>query len=73
LELYRLIDWLLVLPEGLARQFKQQLMSYEQSQVMPYVSSIERTAKEEGHAEGRAEGHAEGRASGSLQVIEKGI
>jgi hypothetical protein len=67
LELYRLIDWLLVLPEGLARQFKQQLMSYEQSQVMPYVTSIERMAKEEGRAEGRTEGRIEGRTEGRTE------
>jgi len=40
LELYRLIDWLLRLPAGLEREFKQQVKTYEESKIMPYVTSI---------------------------------
>jgi hypothetical protein len=42
----------MVLPEELARSFKQELRSYEEVQRMRYVTSIERLAKEEGIEEG---------------------
>ena len=37
---------------------------------MPYVTSIERMAREEGREEGRAEGRAEGQREGLQQGIE---
>src|SRR5262249_13372885 len=55
LELYRLIDWLLALPKGLALDFRRQVEAYERRIAMPYVTSTERIAKEEGHNEGAAE------------------
>ena len=55
LELYRLLDWLMRLPEGLEREYKETLKNYEQSKVMPYVTSIERIGREEGLTEGRVE------------------
>jgi predicted transposase YdaD len=64
LELYRLIDWLLGLPEGLERDFRQRVATFEASKVMPYVTSIERLAKAEGRIEGRSEGWTEGRNEG---------
>jgi hypothetical protein len=51
LELYRLVDWLLRLPDRLEQEFKQQVSEYERSMFMPYVTSIERLAKEEGRTE----------------------
>jgi hypothetical protein len=36
--------------------FRDELHSYEQEKHMPYVTSIERLAKEEGRQEGRLEG-----------------
>ena len=59
LELQRLIDWLLRLPDNLEQEFKQQVLEYERSKSMPYVTSIERLAKEEGRNEGRLKGMAE--------------
>jgi hypothetical protein len=41
----------MVLPEELARSFKQELRSYEEVERMRYVTSIERLAKEEGMLE----------------------
>ena len=44
---------------------------------MPYVTSLERMARKEGHEEGRAEGHTEGRTEGRreglLEAIELGL
>jgi hypothetical protein len=52
LGLFRFIDWIMVLPEELARSFKAEVRSYEEVQRMRYVTSIERLAKEEGIEEG---------------------
>jgi hypothetical protein len=48
LELYRLIDWLMRLPEDLEKEFRRELHDYEQERVMPYVTSIERLGRQEG-------------------------
>ena len=74
-EVFRLIDWLLELPEGIDRPLKQQV--YDESQreaAMPFVTSWERFAKEDGRVEGRAEGEVKGRAEAlrkSLGVVLK--
>lgn len=52
LELFRFIDWVMALPEGLEARFRQELVQYESEVQMPYVSSIERMAKQEGIREG---------------------
>ncbi|BCL37863.1 transposase [Nostoc sp. MS1] len=51
-ELFRFIDWIMVLPRELALSFKTEVRSYEEVQRMRYVTSIERLAKEEGKEEG---------------------
>ena len=48
LELYRLLDWLLVLPDDLAVVFRRELMEYEEEKAMPYVTSIEKIGRQEG-------------------------
>ena len=56
LEIFRLIDWLMVLPESLRVAFREQLKQYEQEKAMPHLTSIEMLALEEGRQEGRQEG-----------------
>ena len=51
-ELFRFIDWVMVLPEELARSFKEEIRSYEEAFRMRYVTSIERMAIEEGIEQG---------------------
>ena len=48
LELFRFIDWLLVLPDGLGRRFQDRLIEYEATMSRPYVTSIERSGIEKG-------------------------
>ncbi|MDZ8029738.1 transposase [Nostoc sp. DedSLP04] len=50
-ELFRFIDWIMVLPKELALNFKTEVRSYEEADRMRYVTSIERLAKEEGIVE----------------------
>ena len=52
LNIYRLIDWLMILPEDLTKQFTQDLIDYEGEKKMPYVMSAERIGREEGRDEG---------------------
>ncbi len=59
-KLYRLIDWLIRLPEELEVEFRRELIEYEDQQHMPYITSIERLGREEGRQEGREEGRREG-------------
>jgi hypothetical protein len=58
LQLFRLIDWMMDLPKALEQLFKQEAEQIEQEKLMPYVTSVERLAKEEGRIEGQAEGRA---------------
>jgi flagellar biosynthesis/type III secretory pathway protein FliH len=55
-QLFRFIDWIMVLPEELAINFKTEIRSYEEARKMRYVTSIERLAKQEGIEEGLQEG-----------------
>jgi len=66
LSLYRLVDWLMMLPDDLTEQFTQNLIAYEEEQKMPYVTSAERIGIEKGRLEGRNEGLDIGMDRGQL-------
>ena len=55
-QLFRVLDWMLALPPELEQSFRTDLERFEEARRMPYVTSIERLAREEGHKEGVAEG-----------------
>lgn len=59
-QLFRLLDWILVLPDDLQEQFREEIYQYEKEKKMPYLSSLERRGLEEGLKQGREEGRAEG-------------
>ncbi len=54
-ELFRFIDWLLVLPDEMKESFHQQIEEIEQESKLKYVTSIERWALQEGHQKGLRE------------------
>ena len=56
LELFRFIDWLLELPEGLEDQLWAELKTYEESEKMPYVTSVERIGIHKGEEIGIRKG-----------------
>jgi hypothetical protein len=56
LALYRLVDWLMWLPEDMTKKFTQDLIAYEEEKKMPYITSAERIGIEKGRSEGRDEG-----------------
>lgn len=65
-KLFRIVDWLLGLPENLDEIFWDELSRFEGERKMPYVTSVERI----GIAKGRAIGLAEGKAEAVLLVLE---
>ena len=54
LELFRVLDWILQLPEEMEREFKRDLIAFEEQANMPYITSIERLGRQEGRQEGLA-------------------
>ena len=50
-ELFRLVSWMMTLPDHLEREFLAELRQYREERQMPYVTSIERLIKEEGQRE----------------------
>jgi hypothetical protein len=48
LELFRFVDWLLVLPDELERGFKETMIQYEEEKKMPYITSVERLGIQQG-------------------------
>jgi predicted transposase YdaD len=71
LEIFRLIDWMMVLPESLKVEFRQELIQYEQEKAMPHLTSIEMLALEEGRLEGREEGRLEGQSRILQRLLER--
>lgn len=59
-EIFRLIDWMMHLRGDLDEQFEEQLMTFEESLEMPYVTSVERIWQARGEARGEARGIARG-------------
>lgn len=55
LELSRLVDWIMVLPDKLQQDFTQAHYAYEEEIKMPYVTSYERFAIEKGLQQGSLE------------------
>ena len=52
LELFRFLDWIMALPDELAKQFETDMVYFESEMKMPYVTSIERRATQRGLEQG---------------------
>ncbi len=50
--IYRLIDWLMILPDNLTKEFTENLIGYEEEKKMPYITSAERIGIEKGIEKG---------------------
>jgi hypothetical protein len=55
-ELFRLLDWMVQLPQELEQRFRAEIDRFEEERRMPYVTSVERLAREEGRQEGLEQG-----------------
>jgi Domain of unknown function (DUF4351) len=51
IDLFRFIEWVMVLPPELEKAFKNDLATYEEEKNMPYISNLERESREAGKAE----------------------
>jgi len=56
LNLFRFIDWLMVLPEEMERNFSERLTEYQEERKMRYVTNIERFGIEKGIEKGLEKG-----------------
>ncbi|MEH1864826.1 MAG: DUF4351 domain-containing protein, partial [Nostoc sp.] len=54
--LYRFIDWVMILPKALENQFWEEFKQFEQERTMRYVTTGERIGYERGKQEGKQEG-----------------
>ena len=79
--LYRFIDYVLKLPKPKALQFKKEMELFEEARTMPYISSTERIAREEGMLQGIQqgiqkginEGIEQGRTRGQLEKAQEAV
>jgi hypothetical protein len=46
LNLFKFLDWAMILPEGLKRAFWEELKAYEEERQMPYITSVEEIGME---------------------------
>lgn len=69
--LFRVLDWMIELPDDLALQFEHELMKIEQENPMPYVTSSERRAIARGMEKGIAEGMERGLLVGQIQLLQR--
>ncbi|WP_017651266.1 DUF4351 domain-containing protein [Fortiea contorta] len=57
--LYRFIDWVMILPKALETEFWQEFKQFEQERTMSYITTGERIGYERGKEEGEQEGRLE--------------
>lgn len=72
-ELFRLVDWIMDLPQDVEEAFRSDLHRFEEEKRMRYVTSIERLARKEGWQEGLEKGREEGREEGREKGREEGL
>ena len=66
IRLYRFIDYILKLPKPKVLQFKKELAQFEEVYKMPYITSTERLAREEGIHLGIEQGIEQGKNKGQI-------
>jgi flagellar biosynthesis/type III secretory pathway protein FliH len=73
LDLFRFIDWVMILPPELEQQFEADLSFYEEQRTMRYVTTIERRAEERGIEQGIEQGIEKGLEQGSVLTLRTNI
>ncbi|MFQ5343168.1 MAG: cytosolic protein, partial [Anaerolineae bacterium] len=71
--LFRFIDWVMRLPEGLEEGFWREMREYEEVRRMPYITSVERIGIKKGIEQGIQQGIQQGRQQGIQQGIREGL
>jgi flagellar biosynthesis/type III secretory pathway protein FliH len=70
LNIFRFIDWIMMLPKKLEENFWQELRQYEEEKKMQYITSVERIGIEKGIQQGMQQGMEKGKREGYIEVIE---
>ena len=68
----RFIDWLMQLPSEMQKDCRLEITEFERGAPVPYITSFERIARQEGREEGRLEGIEKGIEKGR-NVLRSGI
>ena len=71
--LYRFIDWVMILPKALENQFWDEFKQFEQERTMRYVTTGERIGYERGREEGKQEGRQEGEQAIILKLLKRRV
>ena len=66
---FRVLDWMLRLPEDLDLEFREELIAFEEERQMPYVTSVERIGIQKGREQGLEQGRKQGEAAILLRQI----
>ncbi len=69
-QLFRLIDWIMDLPDEFEEQFREDVYHFEEEKKMPFITSFERKGFADGHDEGLREGLQEGLLEGIASVLD---
>jgi hypothetical protein len=73
LNLFRFIDWAMMLPEGLKKTFWEELKAYEEECQMPYVTSVEQIGYDRGLQDGEETGVEKERRSIATNLLKENI
>lgn len=73
LNLFKFLDWIMMLPDSLKREFWQELKAYEEERKMPYITSIEQMGYDRGVKAGEEEGAQRQAKSLVLLLLEQKI
>jgi hypothetical protein len=73
LNLFKFIDWAMILPEGLKRAFWEELKIYEEERQMPYVTSVEQIGYDRGLHVGEETGVEKGQRSLVSLLLEQKV
>ncbi len=72
-QLFRFIDWIMDLPLKHERLFWQEITTYQQEKLMPFVTIAERVGMEKGIEKGKELGKEKGLLEGRLEGIQLGL
>jgi hypothetical protein len=71
--LFRLIDWMMKLPDELEQQVCLEIERFEEARKMPYITSIERLGIKKGEMIGKKRGEERGEERGKRDGLLQGI
>ncbi|MFN7948433.1 MAG: DUF4351 domain-containing protein [Blastocatellia bacterium] len=70
---FRFIDWIMILPTEMEERLKTEIQQYEEGKRMPYISSWERLAMEEGREQGLEMGLEQGTRNVIIRLLKRRI